>query len=220
MIIIKRVLSILIIFVLLLSIILLESINVFADKSEVSFSMKYSDVKESDWFYESVRYMTKNGLMNETSENRFSPKENTSRSMIVTILYRLEETPKVVESKFKDVPSKIWYTDAVSWASENGIVMGYGNELFGPNDSITREQMTTILYRYAQYKGYDTTQGGMAIREFEDYESISEYALSTMAWTVNTGLIQGNNNKIMPKNIATRDQVAEVLMKFIEKISK
>ena len=106
------------------------------------------------------------------------------------------------------------------WASENSIVTGYGNNIFGPNDSINREQMASILYRYAKYKGYDTTQGGMAIREFLDYTNISEYAIPPLAWGVNTGLMQGANNKLMPKDSATRAQVAAILMRFSETIIK
>ena len=93
---------------------------------------------------------------------------------------------------------------------------GYSNSSFAPNDPITREQLAAIFYRYAQYKGYDTTQGGMAIREFDDYESISDYAMGAMAWAVNTGLVKGDSNLLYPKGTATRAELAALLHRFVE----
>ena len=98
----------------------------------------------------------------------------------------------------------------------SGVVTGYSDTAFGPNDTITREQFAAILYRYAQYKGYDTTQGGMAIREFDDYESISDYAMGAMAWAVNTGLVKGDSNLLYPKGTATRAELAALFHRFAE----
>ena len=109
-----------------------------------------------------------------------------------------------------------WFYDAVTWAQQNGIMGGYDNSSFAPNDPITREQLAAIFYRYAQYKGYDTTQGGMAIREFGDYESISDYAMSAMAWAVNTGLVKGDSNLLYPNGTATRAEIAAMLHRFVE----
>ena len=109
-----------------------------------------------------------------------------------------------------------WFYDAVTWAQQNGIMGGYGNSSFAPNDPITREQLAAIFYRYAQYKGYDTTQGGMAIREFDDYESIFDYAMGAMAWAVNTGLVKGDSNLLYPKGTATRAEIAALLHRFAE----
>ena len=215
----KVLLYLLLAFALLLFIVTVEKIA-FAENPQVDYNIKFKDVKKSDWFYEGIKFMSEKDFMVGTDANKFSPKEATTRAAIVEILYRMDGSTKITGNKFKDVLPGTWYYNSVSWAADKKIVEGYGIELFGPEDSITREQMATILYRYAQYKDYDTTQGGMAIREFEDYENISEYALPTMAWTVNSGLIQGNDNKIMPSANATRGQVAVILMRFIEKIAQ
>ncbi|NMA49506.1 MAG: S-layer homology domain-containing protein, partial [Tissierellia bacterium] len=180
----------------------------------------FIDVPADEWYYDPIMKATDKGWFSGTSETLFSPNVAMSRGMIVTVLWRMENEPVSNVNSFADIMANNYYTTAVNWASEKGIVTGYGNDLFGPNDSITREQMASILYRYAQYKGYDTTQGGMAIREFLDYEDISEYALPPLAWGVNTGLMQGANNKLMPKDSATRAQVATILVRFSETIVK
>ena len=124
-------------------------------------------------------------------------------------------------SAFEDVSAQAWYADAVAWASANQVVGGYGNGKFGPEDSITREQMAAILYRYAKLKGYDTTQGGMAVREFADYEQISDWAGEAMAWAVNAKVLSGKGNHTLdPKGTASRAEVAQVLMNFGENVSK
>ena len=113
--------------------------------------MPFKDVRESDWFYEAVQYVYEHGMMRGTGDTMFSPESTTTRAMIVTILHRLEGLPAAAGEQYADVPGGQYYTDAVAWASENGIVNGYGNGRFGPNDAITREQMATILYRLAQF---------------------------------------------------------------------
>ena len=159
--------------------------------------------------------------MNGTSATMFEPDTTTSRGMIVTILYRLEGTPAVGASSFTDVVAGAYYADAVAWANANGIVMGYGNGKYGPDDPVTREQLAAILYRYAQYKGYDTTQGGMSIREFSDYEQISDYALEPMTWAVNAVLINGTTSTTLaPTGSGTRAQTAALLMRFCENAAK
>lgn len=155
------------------------------------------------------------------TNDKFSPNMVMTRGMFVTEIGRLAnaDVSNYKDSKFTDVKSDAYYMGSVGWASENGMVEGIGNEKFAPDQSITREQIAVILMNYAQYRGYDTTQGGMAIREFEDYESISEYALHAMAWAVNTGLIQGSDINLMPKQSATHAQVAAILMRFSETIA-
>ncbi|MCD8128068.1 MAG: S-layer homology domain-containing protein [Oscillospiraceae bacterium] len=184
-------------------------------------SAHLTDVGVNAWYHEAVDYVVENGLMIGTATNAFSPDMETSRGMIVMILYRMAGAPEVSgEFGFSDVEASDYYASAVSWAAENGIVEGYGDGSFGPDDAITRERMAAILYRYAQYKGYDTTQDDMAIREFGDYDDVSDYALEAMAWCINIGIIQGTDSAtIAPQESATRAQIAAILMRFIESIS-
>ena len=181
----------------------------------------FTDLNLSLWYHDGIHFCVEHGLMNGTSATTFEPDTTTSRGMIVTILYRLEGTPAVGASSFTDVAAGAYYADAVAWANANGIVMGYGNGKYGPDDPVTREQLAAILYRYAQYKGYDTTQGGMSIREFSDYEQISAYALEPMTWAVNAGLINGiTSTTLAPTGSGTRAQPAALLMRFCENIAK
>ena len=184
--------------------------------------LPFIDVAANAWYYDAVAYAYENGLMSGTASNLFSPNATTTRGMIVTMLYRLEGEPRVSgTSTFDDVADGVYYTDAVIWANANGIVTGYDDTTFGPNDAITREQMAAILYRYAQYKGYDTTQGGMAIREYADYEEISEYALTAMDWAVNAGLVTGTTSSTLtPDGSAVRAQVATIFMRFMEGVAE
>lgn len=118
----------------------------------------FSDVNTGNWYYSAVEYVAKKGIMTGISASSFGPNLDTTRGMIVTILYRLENQPMGTEAAaFSDVRAGQYYADAIAWANANGIVTGYGNGLFGPNDAITREQMAAILYRYAQYKEYDVS---------------------------------------------------------------
>lgn len=183
--------------------------------------LPFIDVAENAWYADAVAYAYENGLMSGTASNLFSPDATTTRGMIVTMLYRLEGEPRVTTgSAFDDVDAAMYYVDAIAWANANGIVTGYDEATFGPNDAITREQMAAILYRYAQYKGYDTTQGGMAIREYADYESISEYALIAMDWAVNAGLVTGTTSSTLtPDGSAVRAQVATIFMRFMEDVA-
>ena len=122
---------------------------------------------------------------------------------------------------YADVNQEQYFADAVNWATENNIVVGYGNGNFGPNDIITREQMATILYQYCKYKNYDLNQGGMSTREFSDYENISPWALEYMTWAVNNQIISGiGNNMLNSKGHATRAQVAAILKNFYSIIDK
>ncbi|WP_418417544.1 S-layer homology domain-containing protein, partial [Anaerotignum lactatifermentans] len=158
------------------------------EETEETETISFKDVKENDWFYEAVSYAVENGLMSGMSEDIFAPNTPLTREMLAVVLYNVEGQPESAGvNPFTDVKADIWYTDAILWANENGIVAGYDNGAYGVGDLITREQFATILYRYAQFKGYDTTQGGMAVREFSDYENISDYARPAMAWAVNAG---------------------------------
>lgn len=180
----------------------------------------FADVNTGDWFYQDVLFSYEKGLMSGMDAAAFAPYANTTRAQIAVIFYRMEGSPAVEgENSFTDVvrdSGTAWFYDAVTWAQKNGIMGGYGNSSFAPNDPITREQLAAIFYRYAQYKGYDTTQGGMAIREFDDYESISDYAMGAMAWAVNTGLVKGDSNLLYPKGTATRAEIAALFHRFAE----
>lgn len=180
----------------------------------------FADVNAGDWFYRDVLFSYEKGLMSGMDAAAFAPYANTTRAQIAVIFYRMEGSPAVEgENSFTDVvrgSGTAWFYDAVTWAQQNGIMGGYDNSSFAPNDPITREQLAAIFYRYAQYKGYDTTQGGMAIREFGDYESISDYAMGAMAWAVNTGLVKGDSNLLYPNGTATRAEIAAMLHRFVE----
>lgn len=180
----------------------------------------FADVNAGDWFYRDVLFSYEKGLISGMDTAAFAPYANTTRAQIAVIFYRMEGSPAVEgENSFTDVvrdSGTAWFYDAVTWAQKNGIMGGYGNSSFAPNDPITREQLAAIFYRYAQYKGYDTTQGGMAIREFDDYESISDYAMGAMAWAVNTGLVKGDSNLLYPKGTATRAEIAALFHRFAE----
>lgn len=201
---------------LLLSIVLiLGMLPTFALAADDTFS----DVEEKDWFYHAVQYVYEKGIMVGTSADTFSPNTTTTRGMFVTILHRLEGTPYAAGEKFADVPSNQYYANAVAWASKNGIVFGYGNSTFGPNDTITREQMAVILYRYVLYKGYGKETTG-DISAYTDADRVSSYAVEAMTWAVGSGMIIGvGSNQLAPRDGATRAQVAELMMRFCDSIS-
>lgn len=181
----------------------------------------FTDI-EYHWAKDDIEFVASRKLFSGTGDNKFSPDISMTRGMFVTVLARLNnaDISKYKESSFKDVKLDDYYMGSVEWASENGILDGISQGKFAPDINITRGQMSVILYNYSQYKGYDTTQGGMAIREFEDYKSISEYMIHPMAWGVNTGLIQGTDNHLKPNEIATRAEVAAILMRFSQVIAK
>jgi len=182
-------------------------------------SMPFTDVKETDWFHDSVQYVYENEMMNGTGDTVFSPNADTSRGMIVTILYRMEGAPAVdSDAKFTDVSAGQYYADAVAWANEKNIVNGYGSGQFRPNDPITREQMAAVLYRYAQFKGYNIAASGN-LAGFSDVGDVSSYAVNSMKWAVGSSLISGmGNNMLAPGESSTRAQIAVILTRFCENI--
>ena len=183
--------------------------------------LPFTDVAEGDWYYDAVAYAWENDLMTGTSATLFAPNVTTTRAMLATLLYRLEGSPdlsnEILGYPYADVEADSWYGDAVYWARLNGVVTGITAETFDPNGNITREQMAVMLYRYADYKGYDITQGGMAAREYEDYETVSSWAVSAVDWAVNAGLISGTSaTTLTPQGSATRAEIATILMRFVE----
>ncbi len=191
---------------------------------EGQWSNPFVDVPDNAWYYDAVKYVNENGLMTGTGANTFEPNLTTTRGMLVTILYRLEGSPTIENEiggyPFKDVDAGAWYATAVYWARMHGIVTGYSDELFGPNDTITREQMATILYRYAQYKGYDTT-GKADLSKYTDAAQVSSYAEEAVRWANAEGLINGTSATMLsPKSDAIRAQVAAILTRFCQNIVK
>lgn len=173
---------------------------------------RFSDVDSGAWYAEAVKYVFEKGLMSGTGDGSFSPEGTMSRAMIVTILYGMEGRPAVKGGSFYDVPKDQWYADAVSWASTNGIVSGYGGSLFGPNDLITREQMAAILYSYAKFKGYDVSAGDKVdLTVYSDYDKLAAWAIPGMQWACGVGLISGvGGGALAPQGGATRGQAAVI----------
>lgn len=165
----------------------------------------FTDVPAGSWYEEAVNYVHEKGLMNGTSKNGFSPNASTTRGMIVTILARVEGV---------NTNGTPWYAAGQKWAMDNGI--SDGTNMPGV---ITREQLATILYRYAKQKGYDVSKSA-ALTAFSDADKVSGYAAEAMQWAVAEGLLQGSNGKLDPQGSATRAQVATILMRFMEKIAK
>ena len=178
----------------------------------------FTDVFEKDWFYDDAMFVYKNGLMLGTSKTLLSPHGTVTRGMMATILWRMEGSlaPKG-ENSFTDVEAGMWYTDAITWAAENGIFAGYSMDKFGPDDPITREQLTAIFYRYADYKGYKLTITGN-LDKFEDADKITDYAKTVMQWAVGNGLIKGKSENLLdPQGTATRAEISAMLHRFVEK---
>ena len=178
---------------------------------------KFTDVSRNDWFYGDVSYVYENGIMDGVSAETFAPNATLTRGMIVTILYRMENKPAVTgASKFTDVDANEWYGAPVAWAAGNGIVTGYSETTFGPNDPVTREQLAAILYRYAVYKGMSAVTLEQNPSRFTDADQISAYAVPAMNWAVGKGLINGADGKLSPKASATRAQVAAIIHRYLE----
>ncbi|GAB6114417.1 S-layer family protein [Agathobaculum butyriciproducens] len=192
----------------------------YVKATETPSKTKFNDVSANDWFASAVDYVTGKGMMNGTADNTFSPKANTTRGMVVTVLYRLENQPSTSAASFTDVASGAYYANAVAWANANGIVSGYGSGKFGPNDKVTREQLAAILYRYAQYKKYDVSVGeDTNILSYDDAQSISTYAIPAIQWACGAGVVTGKfGSKLDPKGNATRAEVAAMLMRFCENV--
>lgn len=179
--------------------------------------LPFVDVAPDAWYFDAVRYAYENSLMVGTSPNAFSPNGMTTRAQIVTILWRLVDSPAgEAPVDFADVDPTAWYGEAVRWAAGQGIVGGYGNGSFGPNDPVTREQLAAILYRFAQHMGYDT-EGQADLSGFTDLTQVSTYAREAMAWCVDAGLLSGTSpTTLSPRGQATRAQTAAVLMRLCQ----
>ena len=179
--------------------------------------LPFDDVKPGDWFYNDVVYVYEKGIMDGVDNRVFSPNTTLNRAMFVTMLYRVAGEPAVSKTAdFSDVPGDTWFSDAVAWASSQGIVDGYDDDLFGPYNSLTREQLATILYRYAKWSGRSTYAPTDALAGFADAAEVSAYALDAMRWAVYTGLMQGSENGLEPQSSASRAQVAAIIHRFLD----
>ena len=181
----------------------------------------FADVVEGAWYYDSIRYTYENGLIAGYPNGLFGINDTITRGQIATILWRMEESPAVnYAMTFEDVGEGMYYADAIRWAASEGIVGGYSDTQFGPNDAITREQLAAILWRYAQHKEYDVSVGeDTNILSYADALTVSEWAVPAMQWANGAGLIQGSDNNLMPKGNATRAQAATILHRFCETVT-
>ncbi len=183
---------------------------------------KMKDLDFSRWYYEPIAYGMHRGLFNGLSADTFSPNGSMTRGMLVTVLYRMEASPELTDEKipFTDVPEGKYYSDAVKWAAQNDIVKGLSAASFAPNNQITREQIATILYRYAEYLGEDPTER-TEISNRPDASEVHEYAEDAIAWAVATGIIQGDEKgRLTPRAAATRAHMAKMLMSLCEYYNK
>ena len=189
----------------------------WTEKDNGEWNNPFTDVKENDWFYDSVKYAYENDLMKGISNTEFAPDSDVTRAMFVTVIYRMENEPQTGKCAFTDVESGSYYENAVAWANENGIVSGISEECFAPNEPITREQMAAIIYRYAAFKGYDITTSSST--SYTDNDNISDYAKNAVIWAAEKSVMTGNTDgSFAPKANTTRAQVASVFMRMVENL--
>ena len=192
----------------------MEEVDHFTLYKEAIDAHPFTDVPMDAWYESAVQYSYTHGLMNGTGNDLFSPDLPTTRAMAVTLLYRLDGEPDGGNHSFTDIPRDAYYSDAVAWAAEAGIVEGVSAELFAPNRPITREQLVTILARYAGYSGQDITAEPL-IDAFSDGNMVASYALNAMNWALRSGLIRGTSeDRLSPRGTATRAQVAQIIMRL------
>lgn len=186
-------------------------------------TISFDDVKEHNWYYSDVTYVVEKKLMNGISDTHFAPDNLLTRGMLVTVLYRNENRPDVgADVAFSDVTGNMYYADAVAWAKQNGIVNGVTEYEFAPDNNITREQIVTIMHRYAKYKKYDVgNEKNTNILSYDDFSDISEYAIASMQYAIGSGLMNGKTESTLnPLDNATRAEIAAILHRFIETNSK
>ena len=192
--------------------------NILNENNEID---KFKDIEENDWYYEAVRFACIEGLFKGVSEDLFGAQETMNRAMLVTVLHRLDdETEVAYENKFDDVPKTSYYEKAINWATQNNIVSGTSEFKFSPTASLTREQLVTILYRYANYKEIDTSiEVEKNIEMYEDFAEISKYAVDAFTWACENKIITGKTaTTLAPKATATRAEVATILMRLRDKM--
>ena len=197
----------------------LSVVDTFTIRRSGAVTLPFEDVEAGDWFCDEVQYVYTRGIMRGTGENTFAPDAAATRGMVVTMLYRLEGAPETGTADFSDVAPERYYAQAVAWAAEKGIVKGYGDGTFGPENPVTREQLVAILCRYWAYKGYDTTAQAQ-LSDFTDAGDVSRYAVGAMNWAVERGLVVGmGDGTLAPKSNATRAQIAKILTQLCKSLS-
>ncbi len=184
-----------------------------------SVDLPFVDVRPDDWFYDSVKYMYENGLMNGAETDLFEPNASVTRGMTAAILGRAEgaDAAAEFENAFSDVDTNEYYAPYIAWAADNGIVNGVGDGLFAPDDNVTREQLAAMLYRCAGYKGYDVSGGDADLNAFADSGEIGEYAVPAVRWACGAGIINGNGDgTLTPLAGATRAETAAIFERFLK----
>ena len=194
-------------------------ISVVEDPDAYCPSNRFGDLDKTLWYHEGVDYMLRNGYMQGTGQFSFDPYGAVTRGQIVTILYAMSGRPYVFRpSSFSDVSMRDWYGSSVAWAADSGIIAGYGDGRFGPNDNVTREQMVAILYQYTQFRKYDMTMKSTSLEQFPDYASVSNYAMIPMLWAASNGVISGTERGLEPTVSANRAQVAVMMKAYHEHV--
>lgn len=191
----------------------------YADENEINFAVlaEYGDVNPGDWYYRYVNWAYANGLMTGYDNGNFGPADNLTRGQFATILYRYEGEPETAfdASAFPDVVGDMYYSNPVIWAKDTGVVGGYDNGNFGPNDNMNREQLATMMFRYAKYKGYDITARA-DLGAFPDAANVNTFAKEAMQWAVAKKLITGDNGNLNPQGTANRAVTATIVNRFVD----
>ena len=190
------------------------------DGGEDCPSAAFTDVSAKDWYHLSVDFVAEHELMGGIGDGKFDPEGTMNRAMLVTVLWRCAGKPTGAKNPFSDVPAGEWYTAAVAWAAENGIVNGVGDGKFDPLGNVTREQIAVILCRYTEVCDIADTSKRGDLRGYPDVKQVSDYAADALAWAVGEGLILGSEGKLLPQGDATRAQVATILMRYLQMIEE
>ena len=202
--------------VFLLSLVLAVSCSVSV------LASSFTDVKDPSWYSDGVNYVVQNGYMTGTGNTTFEPNGMVTRAQIVQILYAKEGKPLVTSiNPFTDIPENKWFSAAVLWSNKNSIVAGYPDKSFHPNQPVTREQLITIMYKYASFKEFNISaeiSSREKLEKYPDYGQISNYAKTSMAWALDKGILSGTNKGIEPKGTANRAQMAVIMKAFCENV--
>ena len=193
----------------------------FKKASDASSKERFIDVNPDDWFYDAVNTVADAGIVNGMTENTYEPKLELTRAMFAAMLHRYDGSePSQYQYTFKDIPDDIWYTEDIRWAAEHGIINGYDDKTFAPDDTITREQAVTMMYRYTNYKGIDTSAADDSIiAAYSDYKMISDYALDAFAWARTAKVINGRSENILaPRDNITRAEIAQIFANYMSSI--
>lgn len=178
---------------------------------------EFDDVAADAWYADSVHFVNKRKIMKGVSEKSFGPESSATRGMLALIINNMNGESEKVYWSYLDVSEDAWYSDAVAWCSEAGVMKGYGEGKFGPDDSITREQLVSTLYRFAQYKNFGNLEtNGVELLAYKDYADVSGYAGGPMQWALKNGIISGNEDKMLEaKKVASRAEIAQIIRNFM-----